>query len=100
MSVTNEQLAALLGDVAKRLTAIEDKLASGGAVAAAPPSSGGDDVSAVTAEFDAVVSKFGVTFRESSAALGADAEALVRRRDGGAHCACARPRACRWRSRP
>lgn len=80
MSVTNEQLATLLGDVAKRLTAIEDKLASGGGgglEARAPAGTTDDDVSATTAEFDALVAKFGSAFKDLSMTLGEDAGVLV-----------------------
>lgn len=73
---TNEHLATLLAEVARRLTAIEEKIGGGGGAAGAPASGG--DVSKQTAEFDDLVAKFGVAFRDASAGLGADAAALVR----------------------
>ena len=74
---TNEHIVLLLADVAKRLSAIEEKISGSAGAPASSPSSG-HEVSKQTAEFDELVAKFGVAFRDASTGLGADAAALVR----------------------
>jgi cytochrome c556 len=94
MASSNADIASLLAQISTRLSNIEAKLATMSAPGGSPGGSAGGDeeVSRQTAEFDGLVSKFGVAFQELSAKLGADAAALVREaRPAGRSCPTCAP---------